>query len=173
VTLARTGVDFDYRGDVVDSHAPEMPTRFAKQLAQVVRGGLAIGMDRGRALRLAIRCARDSMPPLRLAILLDVAAHPNSRTSDVRKRLGKPRATVDRQLQALHMLGVLTCDETQNPHGGHPLWCYQLSDGINPTVLDPNQVPDLLLHEGKGDEKSPRTPSHKSSTRARSGSASR
>jgi hypothetical protein len=26
VTLARTGVDYDYRGDVIDCHAPEMPT---------------------------------------------------------------------------------------------------------------------------------------------------
>ncbi|HEY1439515.1 MAG TPA: hypothetical protein VGF65_01440, partial [Mycobacterium sp.] len=45
VTLARTGVVTDYRGDVIDSHAPEMPTRFAKQLTQIVRGGVAIGMD--------------------------------------------------------------------------------------------------------------------------------
>ena len=68
VTLARTGVEFDYRGDVIDAHAPEMPTRFAKQLAQVVRGGVAVGMGREDAMRLAIRCARDSMPPIRLAI---------------------------------------------------------------------------------------------------------
>ena len=26
VTLARTGVEYDYRGDVIDAHAPEMPT---------------------------------------------------------------------------------------------------------------------------------------------------
>ena len=93
VTLARTGVEYDYRGDVIDSHAPEMPTRFAKQLAQVVRGGVAIGMDRTAALRLAIRCARDSMPPLRLAIIDDVATHAESSTAEVRKRIGKPRAT--------------------------------------------------------------------------------
>ena len=67
VTLARTGVEYDYRGDVIDAHAPEMPTRFAKQLTQIVRGAVAIGMDRADALRLAMRCARDSMPPLRLA----------------------------------------------------------------------------------------------------------
>jgi hypothetical protein len=30
VTRARTGVERDYRGDVIDAHAPEMPTRFAK-----------------------------------------------------------------------------------------------------------------------------------------------
>ena len=76
VTLARTGVEYDYRGDVIDAHAPEMPTRFAKQLTQIVRGAVAIGMDRADALRLAIRCARDSMPPLRLAIIDDLAAHP-------------------------------------------------------------------------------------------------
>ena len=67
-----------------------MPTRFAKQLTQVVRGAVAIGIERPAALRLAIRCARDSMPPLRLAILDDVAAHPDSRTVDVRRRLDKP-----------------------------------------------------------------------------------
>ena len=76
VTLARTGVEYDYRGDVIDAHAPEMPTRFAKQLTQIVRGAVAIGMNRGNALRLAIRCARDSMPPLRLAIIDDLSAHP-------------------------------------------------------------------------------------------------
>jgi hypothetical protein len=52
VTLSRTAVDVDYRGDVIDSHAPEMPTRFAKQLVQLVRGGMAIGMD------------RENLPPL-------------------------------------------------------------------------------------------------------------
>ncbi|HYX98570.1 MAG TPA: ArsR family transcriptional regulator, partial [Mycobacterium sp.] len=65
VTLARTAVEFDYRGDVIDAHAPEMPTRFAKQLTQIVRGAVAVGMDRTEALRLAVRCARDSIPPLR------------------------------------------------------------------------------------------------------------
>ena len=58
VTLARTGVEFNYRGDVIDAHAPEMPTRFAKQLAQVVRGGVAVGM-----LRDGCDAAGDQMRP--------------------------------------------------------------------------------------------------------------
>jgi hypothetical protein len=145
VTLARTGVDYDYRGDVVDAHAPEMPTRFAKQLTQVLRGAVAVGMDRPNALRLAIRCARDSMPPLRLAILDDVAMFPGTHTKDVRRRLSKPRATIDRQLQSLHMLGVLDCDEDDALHRGLPvtIWKYRLGVGIAPEVLDPNSVPDL------------------------------
>jgi hypothetical protein len=89
VTLARTGVEYDYRGEVIDAHAPEMPTRFAKQLAQVVRGAVAIGMDRTDALRLAIRCARDSMPPLRLLIIDDLVNHRDSTASDVRKVSGQ------------------------------------------------------------------------------------
>jgi len=147
VTLARTGVDYDYRGDVIDAHAPEMPTRFAKQLTQVVRGGVAIGMDRTDALRLALRCARDSLPPLRLAILDDIARHPHSPTKDVRQRLGKPRTTVDRQLQALNMLGVLDVEEQESERAGRTvtLWHYTLAAGITPTVLDPDPVPDLLV----------------------------
>ena len=76
VTMARTAVERDYQGEVIDAHAPEMPTRFAKQLAQMIRGAVAIGMTPAAAMRLAIRCARDSIPPLRREILLDVAADP-------------------------------------------------------------------------------------------------
>jgi hypothetical protein len=134
VTLARTAVDYDYQGNVIDAHAPEMPTRFAKQLTQIVRGAVAVGMDRDDAMALAIRCARDSMPPLRLSILLDVAAHPASSTQEVRRRLGKPRNTIDRQLQALHMLDVLTCDEVDEGRGMR--WRYCLAPGIDPLVFD-------------------------------------
>src|SRR5262249_59011422 len=83
VTLARTGVEIDYRGDIIDAHAPEMPTRFAKQLSQIMRGALAIRMTRPEAMALVIRCARDSMPPLRLVILEDIGNHPDSRIIDV------------------------------------------------------------------------------------------
>ena len=142
VTLARTGVDYDYRGDVIDAHAPEMPTRFAKQLAQLVRGAVAIGVERPHAMRLAIRCARDSTPPLRLSILDDLAANPHSSTSEVRRRLGKPRATVDRQLQALQMLDVLDVDEEETVVAGRhaTVWRYRLTDDIDPAAL---LVPDL------------------------------
>lgn len=140
VTLCRTGVEYDYRGDVIDAHAPEMPTRFAKQLVQVMRGAVAVGMDRLDAFRLAIRCARDSMPPLRLAIVDDLAVNPHSRTIDVRRRLDKPRNTVDRQLQALHMLGVLACDELEDEGRLRSVWYYDLAPGIQPEAI---RVPEM------------------------------
>jgi Domain of unknown function (DUF3854) len=141
VTRARTAVDIDYRGDVVDAHAPEMPTRFAKQLGQVVRGAVALGMPRRDALQLAIRCARDSIPPLRRIIIDDVAKNPGSTASDVRKRTGKPWTTIDRQLKALHMLEVLDCDEVAygDKEEKHR-WLYSLADGINPDALDPDSI---------------------------------
>lgn len=150
VTMARTAVERDYRGDVVDAHAPEMPTRFAKQLTQIVRGSMALGMDRTHALRLAIRCARDSMPPLRLKIIDDVAANPNTPTKDVRKRIGLPRATVDRELQALNMLGVLQVEEVDgiNPVNLREttVWHYTLADHIDPDALKyENTVPEIAV----------------------------
>ena len=50
-----------------------------RRMYQLMRGATAIGVSAQDALRLAIRCARDSMPPLRLAILDDVAVHPDTR----------------------------------------------------------------------------------------------
>ena len=138
VTMARTAVEHDYRGDVIDAHAPEMPTRFAKQLTQIIRGGVAIGMSRKRAMALAVRCARDSVPPLRLNILLDIAAHPGSRPGDVRRRISKPWTTVKRELEALHMLGLVQCDEenviTQSLQE-KTVWHYSLAERFDRTTL--------------------------------------
>ena len=143
VALARTGVETDYRGDVINAHEPEMPTRLVKQLTQVFRGAVAINMSRRDALALAIRCARDCVPPLRLEVLLDVAEHPHARVIDIRRRLEKPRATTDRTLQALHIMGLLTCEEI--PEIGitgkqvHVRY-YSIANGINLSDLT---VPDL------------------------------
>src|SRR5262249_24094074 len=94
VTWVRTAVQRDYRGEVIDAHALEMPTRFPKQLTQLVRGGVAIGLSPEEAMRLARRCARDTIPPLRLKILLDLAAHPKSRPLEVARRITRPRTSV-------------------------------------------------------------------------------
>jgi hypothetical protein len=151
VSLSRTAVDYDYRGDVIDAHAPEAPTRLGKQLAQVMRGTIAIGLTRESALRLAIRCARDSMPPLRLEIIDDLAANPYSTTTDVRKRVGRPRNTVDRQLQALHMLRVVEVDEEPRAEGGASWWRYTLAEGIDPNCL---LVPEITADTVFGKEES-------------------
>jgi len=156
VTLARTGVEIDYRGDVIDAHAPEMPTRFARQLTQVLRGARAIGMGPSEAMELVIRCARDSMPPLRLAILEDISKHPDSRIIDVRRRLQRPRATADRALQALHVLGLLTCREEEDQRNDGPRYVrhYSLSPTVNLKCLYQICQYSERKREDKGAEKS-------------------
>lgn len=58
---------------------------------------------------------------------------------------------MDRQLQALQMLGVLDVDESERDRQDRIVWRYRLAPGIRPDVLDP-PVPDLLVNGGKGDE---------------------
>lgn len=133
VTRGRTAVERDYQGEPVFAHALEMPTRYAKQLVQIVRGGIALGMGRKDAFDVARRCAADSMPPLRLAVLGDVADHPATSTADAVKRLQLPRATVDRVLRELHLLGLLAV--TDIPWGNGIRWIYSLSTSVNADVL--------------------------------------
>jgi hypothetical protein len=136
VTFARTAVERDYRGDVIDAHAPEMPTRFAKQLAQMVRGGLALGMNRAATMRLALRCARDSAPPLRIEILLDLAIHPGSKAIDVSHNVTRPLRTVRRELEALHMLKLLRCDEEKSAADENKtIWRYSLAEAFDRATL--------------------------------------
>ena len=69
-------------------------------------------------------------------------------------RLDKPRATVDRQLQALHILGVLRLDEDERDDG-KTTWRYSLAEGIDPSALRPS--PDLSVQVLEGVEKRDRT----------------
>lgn len=138
VTMARSAVERDYRGDIAFAHDPEMPTRFAKQLVQLLRGSVAIGMVPAEAMRLTLRCARDSIPPLRREILLDLASHPLSVVRDVRKRLSVPRTTVRRELECMYALRLLYCEETEEigrDGKEHTIWRYRLADDYDEQTL--------------------------------------
>jgi hypothetical protein len=127
VTWARTAVERDNQGEVIDAHAPEMPTRLAKMLGQIVRGGLAIGLDHDRAVSVATRIARDSMPPLRRMIIGDLLDHPYSTIKDIQLRVHRPYATVRREVQALYALELL--DEMQEEPGDR--YRYALSSSLD------------------------------------------
>lgn len=138
VTRARSAVERDFKGQPTEAHAPESPTRFAKQLSQVLRGAVAIGLSREKALVLALRVARDSMPPRRLQLLDDIALYPGSRTGDVVKRTQQPRSNVDRVLQELHLLGLVSVDDQPTVHGPTPgvAWFYTLADDVDLTAIN-------------------------------------
>ena len=80
------------------------------------------------------------MPPMRLACLNDLAAHDMSLVGEVRKRLNKPRATVDRELQALQMLGLATLEEIDLTTRTE--WRYSISE--------PEFLRSLQLLNGRG-----------------------
>ncbi|WP_299572977.1 helix-turn-helix domain-containing protein [uncultured Williamsia sp.] len=128
VAQVRTAVEVDRMGTPEMAHAPEAATRIVKQLAQVARGALALGIDRDRAIKLAVRCARDTMPPMRLELIDYLAEHPNSSKADVARGVNKPRASTVRQLQMLQLLGVVEEDDSQER--------WALSAHIDPKVID-------------------------------------
>ena len=136
VTWTRTAVVTGYRGDVVDAHAREHPTRFSKQLAQIHRGARCIGLSGTDATRLVVRVARDSLPPMRrivLAGLLDQEVA--STTMEVARRVGRPRSSIDKQLQALLALRLAEIDDqTPAGEGGTP-WRWRLSERVDRDTL--------------------------------------
>ena len=137
VTRARTAVDRTPGGDVEEAHMLEMPTRFPKELVQLFRGATAIGRDRNQAMRLVIRGARDSMPPLKLEIVDWLAVNTLGTANGVAVGVDKPYMTIDRQLKELHLLGVVTREKRPaNDSQGGERWHYRLANGIDPAVLD-------------------------------------
>src|SRR5215468_12153141 len=106
---------------MVEAHGQEMPNRFSKKLTMLVRGAVAIGMPPDAAMRLAARCARDSISPLPRAILFDVADHPDARAREVADRIARPRMTALRELEALRILNVLDCDIEEATQGGREI----------------------------------------------------
>lgn len=143
VTLSRTAVERDYRGDPIEAHAPEMPTRFAKMLAQILRGGLALGMTRAHARRIALRVARDSMSPMRALVLADVTQNPGTPCRDVVRRIQRPRSTVDRTLQELHLIGLLSVSGSEMDSA----WRYHLAADVDEAAMRRLLLDDLASQE--------------------------
>jgi len=113
VTWARTAVIMDSKGNVLDAHAREAPARLTKQLLQLYRGSRLLGRDNVASEQLVLRVARDTIPPprLRLLLVLPNADEAPMTTSEVVTLVNRPRTSVDRELQALQALGLVTVSE--------------------------------------------------------------
>lgn len=57
--------------------------------------------------RLTLRVAQDSIPATRRRILQDVLRNPSTSAKEVADRLGKPYTSVQREMKALQVLGML------------------------------------------------------------------
>jgi DNA-binding transcriptional ArsR family regulator len=109
----------------------------------LMRGAIAIGVERPDAFRLAIRCARESLPPLRLLVLQDVALNPMAEAGSIWRRVGKPRRTIQRHLEALKELKLLVLTEEPqfemtedgNMKQGKSKWYYDVDPSVDLSPL--------------------------------------
>lgn len=107
-TTARTSAERDYKGEVDSVTSPEMPTRFAKQLVMLMRGGIAIGLDREQALALALRGAKDSIPPARQRVLDLLTQYEELTVAQMSEIADQPYMSMKREAEALWMLKMLS-----------------------------------------------------------------
>jgi IclR helix-turn-helix domain len=111
--VARDG----YSRDIVAHPEAEAPTRFAKQLAGLRWGALAIGLEPDAATDMLRRVSLDSMPPRRTRVIAALATE-SMTTKAVAEKVGLPTSTTHRVMEDLAALGVLR----RHGHAGGDLW---------------------------------------------------
>jgi len=143
VTWARTAVITDGKGNVLDAHAREAPARLTKQLLQLYRGSRLLGRGPLASEELVLRVARDTIPPprLRLLLILPRADEAPMTTSEVVALVNRPRTSVDRDLQALQALGLVTVSQERKealffPQPDRTVWKWSLAKEVPIDVLD-------------------------------------
>ena len=95
VTRARSGVARDYQTrDILYLPEPEAPTRFAKQIAQLMAAAIRIGVPEERAWWLARKVGWDSVPAVRSAVISPPRTA-GQRRADVCRAGGADGAAVD------------------------------------------------------------------------------
>lgn len=105
----RSAVERDaYSREVVLIPEAEAPARLALVLLRLHNALLAIGADHAATWQLVAKCALDSMPALRRAVLVDVLDHPDgATTSEIAERSDYPTTTARRALEDLTAHGIL------------------------------------------------------------------
>jgi hypothetical protein len=101
VTLARSPVARDYRGEVELILPREGPYRFGGELYALWRGCGLLGLDREQAWEVARRVARDSMPRLRWRVIAALAEGVELTTGQVTQQVWHPKQTTRRTLEDL------------------------------------------------------------------------
>ena len=85
----------------------EEPYRLAGQLTQVACGVLALGLDADAAARVVWRCALDSAPPERIALVRELANGEALTAAALARRSAVPRTTTTEALEELEALGLV------------------------------------------------------------------
>ncbi len=145
----RSAVERDaYSREIVLIPEAEAPARLALVLLRLHNALLAIGVDEAETWLLLTKCALDSMPAIRRAVLEHLAARDEpATTAKVAEALDYPTTTTTRALQDLTAHGIVH-RESQGP-GKPDLW--------NLTTWTRNRWPGSSpeMSEGTGSEHGP------------------
>ena len=138
VTRLRTAVERNHHGDVVGAHKPEAPTRFAAQLANAVRSGMAFGLDPETAMARAARYARDSIPPNRWNALNYVLGHPRAEPGEVYLKFDRSLWAVKNDFEILRVLRVARAEGCEERRVGRlaAVQRYTLTSLLNRQILE-------------------------------------
>jgi hypothetical protein len=141
VSLARSPVHRDWSGDVELVGDPEAPTRIIKQLGQLWRACGVLGLGRAESWEVVTRCALDSIPKLRGAVIRYLAARTEpADTTTVRIALAHPKRTVLRALEDLAAHHVITRKSAGQGYADQ----WELSGRARSWITSTEGVPEML-----------------------------
>jgi hypothetical protein len=140
VTRARSGVARDhYSREILYLPEPEAPTRFAKQIAQLMAAMIRIGVEESEAWRLAQKVGWDSVPAVRTTLLrILLTAECALSRAQLQERSGLPDTTVRRVEEDLVVLGL--ADHRKNDSGK---WMVEASQVITDYGAMPTTEKDV------------------------------
>lgn len=146
VSQARSPVHRDFKGEIELVGDAEAPTRIIKQLGQIWRACGVLGLDHADSWEVVRRCALDSIPKLRGAVIryLDKLDAPAD-TTMVGTGVVHPTRTVRRALEDLAAHGVVN-RETAGP-GRPDRW--ELSDRAKGWIKASGTLPEMLESQPK------------------------
>jgi hypothetical protein len=141
VSQARSPVHRDWSGEIELVGDAEAPTRIIKQLGQLWRACGVLGLGTAESWEVVRRCALDSIPKLRGAVIRYLAGLAGSaNTTTVGIGVVHPTKTVKRALEDLAAHGV--AERESGGQGRADLW--QLSDGARSWIGATGTWPEML-----------------------------
>jgi hypothetical protein len=141
VSQARSPVRRDWSGEIELVGDAEAPTRIIKQLGQLWRACGVLGLGTAESWEVVRRCALDSIPKLRGAVIRYLAGLSGpANTTTVGIGVVHPTKTVKRALEDLAAHGV--AERESGGQGRADLW--QLSDGARSWIGATGTWPEML-----------------------------
>jgi hypothetical protein len=146
VSQARSPVHRDYKGEIELVGDAEAPTRIIKQLGQIWRACGLLGLGQDSSWEVVRRCALDSIPKLRGAVIRYLAQlDAQADTTTIGTGVVHPTRTVRRALEDLAAHGVLNRQSAGQGRADN----WELSDLAKGWIKTTGTLPETLESQPK------------------------